>query len=249
MALYEDCLRTGQWLFERRGWLPLFGVAALLGLILSAAPPSHPETVPQAWPLACFLVSCVGLGIRAYTVGCAAPGTSGRNRGAQVAKTVNTTGMYSVVRHPLYLGNFIAWLGPILLLRRPWPGMVFALVFWLYYERIMFAEEEFLRKEYGPTFEEWSARTPAFLPDFRRWVPPAVPFKWRVVLRREYSGLAQLVTIFAVLDLAEWRISSGRWWISPFWAWALVLGLLVAGILRLLRKRTSLLQDRPATPS
>lgn len=246
MALYEEWLRRGQWLFERRGWLPLFGVAVLLGLICSVTATASREELSLGWSVACFLVSLVGLGIRAYTVGCAAPGTSGRNRGTQVAASLNTTGPYSVVRHPLYLGNFISWLGPVLFIRRPWPSLVFALVFWLYYERIMLAEEEFLRREFGPAFEEWAARTPAFLPDLRRWVPPATPLNLRVVLRREYSGLAQLVTIFAVLEAAEWRVATGRWWMEPFWRWTLGIGLAAALALRLLRKHTALLEDAPA---
>ncbi|MGB8874133.1 MAG: hypothetical protein WCC75_12145, partial [Desulfobaccales bacterium] len=38
-------------------------------------------------------------------------GTSGRNTQGQVAETLNTTGIYSLVRNPLYLGNFLIWLG------------------------------------------------------------------------------------------------------------------------------------------
>ncbi len=120
--------------------------------------------VPLAWPLICFGISLTGLAMRAYIVGCAAPGTSGRNRGAQVAESLNTTGAYSLVRHPLYFANAIMWLGPLLYPRSFWPALVLVLVFWLYYERIMFAEEEFLRGKYGQAFLDWAARTPAFLP-------------------------------------------------------------------------------------
>ena len=52
------------------------------------------------------------------------------------------------------------------------PRSSIGLVFWLYYERIMLAEEEFLRARYGKAFDDWAARTPAFLPNFRHWVPP-----------------------------------------------------------------------------
>ena len=153
--------------------------------------------------------------MRAYTIGCAAPGTSGRNREAQIAESLNTTGAYSLVRHPLYLANAVMWLGPLLYPRQAWPAAVLALGFWLYYERIMFAEEEFLRGKYGQTFIEWAARTPAFLPNFRHWVPSNAPFNFRVVLRREYSGLLLLVLIFAALDALEWRVSYGEWHLDP----------------------------------
>jgi len=241
MALYEDCIRSGQWLFRHRGFLPLIGVALLFTQIASVAIPGQPDAVPMTWPLVCFGISLVGLAVRAYTIGCAAPGTSGRNRDTQVARSLNTTGMYSIVRHPLYLGNYLGWLGPVLLPLRVWPAIVIGLMFWLYYERIMFAEEEFLRGQYGQAFVNWSARTPAFIPKFRHWVPPETPFHLRPVLRREYSSLLQLVLIFAALNVAEWKVSFGVWRIDPFWLGALILGIVVAVVLRVVRRHTTLL--------
>lgn len=248
MALYEESVQSGQWLFQRRGFLPLFGVALLLTQIVSVRIPGQPDAVPLAWPLICFGISLVGLAFRAYTIGHAAPGTSGRNRSAQVADSLNTTGAYSLVRHPLYLANSISWLGPVLVPLRIWPAVVIGLVFWLYYERIMLAEEDFLRKRYGKVFEDWAAHTPAFLPDFRHWVPPATPFNPWVVLRREYSSLLQLVLIFAALNVAQWKVSFGVWRMDGFWIGALIVGVVVATVLRLLRRHSALLADRPAAP-
>jgi len=245
MALYEEFVESGHWLFRRRGFLPLVGVALLLTQVGSVAVPGGPPTVPLTWPLVCFGISLVGLAIRAYTVGCAAPGTSGRNRAGQVAASLNSTGLYSVVRHPLYLGNCIGWLGPVLVPQRAWPTAVLGLAVWLYYERIMFAEEAFLRTEYGQPYLDWAARTPAFLPDLQHWRAPGTPFNIWVVLRREYSSLLQLVLIFAALNVAQWRVSFQQWRLDPFWAGALVSGALVATVLQQLRRRTRLLDDRP----
>ena len=97
----------------------------------------------------------------------------------------------------------------------------------------------------GQRYVDWADRTPAFLPAFGRWRAPSDPFNFRVVLRREYSGLFQLVLAFAVLNARQWQIASGRWTLSPFWAGALVIGTVVAGALRILRKRTHWLEDRP----
>jgi protein-S-isoprenylcysteine O-methyltransferase Ste14 len=245
MAMYEECVESGQWLFQRRGWLPIAGVALLLTQVGPVAGKVH--AVPVGWPLICFGISILGLLMRAYTVGCAAPGTSGRNRGGQVAESLNTTGAYSLVRHPLYVANAVMWLGPLLYPRSPWAAVVLALVFWLYYERIMFAEEEFLRGKYGQAFVDWAAKTPAFLPDFRHWTPSRIPFNIRVVLRREYSGLLLVVLIFAALDALEWWVSFHEWRIDPLWAWALGVGALIATVLRGLRRGTTLLEDRKPT--
>lgn len=45
------------------------------------------------------------------TIGQVPKGTSGRNTSQQVADTLSTDGVYSVVRHPLYLGNFLMCMG------------------------------------------------------------------------------------------------------------------------------------------
>jgi protein-S-isoprenylcysteine O-methyltransferase Ste14 len=245
MALYEEFVESGHWLFRHRGVLPLVGLPLLLSQLGSVAVAGQPPAVPLAWPLACFGISLAGLALRAYTVGCAAPGTSGRNRTEQVAESLNTTGAYSLVRHPLYLANAVIWLGPVLYPHGMWHAAVLGLGFWLYYERIMFAEEDFLREKYGEAYLDWARRTPAFLPNFRGWVPPARRFSLRAVLRREYSGLLMVVLVFAGLNALEWRISFGHWHVDPFWAWALAAAALVAVALRGLRKLTPLLEDEP----
>jgi protein-S-isoprenylcysteine O-methyltransferase Ste14 len=71
------------------------------------------------------------------------------------------TGAYSIARHPIYFGNFFIGLGFALYCASFWVVAVFVLLFWVYYERIMFAEEEFLRRTFGKAYESWAARTPA----------------------------------------------------------------------------------------
>ncbi len=112
-------------------------------------------------------VSLFGEAIRIYTVGFAPENTSGRNTEAgQIADELNMTGIYSLVRHPLYVGNFFMWLGPVLFLRSVVFAVFFVLVYWLYYERIMFAEEQFLRRKFGETYDKWSEKVSAFIPGF-----------------------------------------------------------------------------------
>ena len=123
------------------------------------------------WELTCFAVTLLGLAVRICTAGFAPRGTSGRHTLRQEAKRLNSSGMYSLVRHPLYLGNAIMWLGIALFVHVWWVVVISMLIFWLYYERIMFAEEEFLRQQFGHNFESWANRTPAFLPKFKTGYP------------------------------------------------------------------------------
>ncbi|MER3329549.1 MAG: isoprenylcysteine carboxylmethyltransferase family protein, partial [Candidatus Kapaibacterium sp.] len=124
-----------------------------------------------------LLVAFFGQFIRAYSVGLAAKNTSGRNTSVgQVADSLNSTGIYSTVRHPLYLGNFFMWLGIALFTANFWFIVAFIFLYWLYYERIMYAEEEFLRDKYGSTYTDWAERTPAIIPSFKNWIKPEGTF-------------------------------------------------------------------------
>lgn len=145
-------------------------------------------------------VSVLGMAIRAYTIGTTPHGTSGRNTDKQLAKQLNSKGIYSIVRHPLYVGNYLMWLG-LLIFIMDFPFLLAtSLMFWLYYERIMFAEERYLEREFGQEYIDWSMKVPAFIPRFRQFQKGDVPFHFRSVLRREYPGLMAITLCFTVVD-------------------------------------------------
>ena len=84
--------------------------------------------------------------------------TSGRNTKEQIAATLNTSGIYSIVRNPLYLGNFFIILGGILIFHQWIVVLIYIFIFWLYYERIIFAEEAYLIKKFGKSYLKFSSR-------------------------------------------------------------------------------------------
>jgi hypothetical protein len=149
--------------------------------------------------------------------------------------------MYAMVRHPLYLGNYLMWFGPALFPRVWWVPVLLSFVFWLYYERIMFAEEEFLRRSFGAEYEEWAARTPAFLPLNPRWVAPKLPFSARNVLRREYSGFFGLIATFAVLEVVSDFAATGSFEWDPVWGAIFGTSLVIYLVLRTLKRQTRFL--------
>jgi protein-S-isoprenylcysteine O-methyltransferase Ste14 len=235
-VLRKELEKTGNWLFRWRSYLPL----TLTGIILLAMRHfhylGHSHAVDQVWEAVCLIISFFGLGIRIHTIGHAPPGTSGRNTRRQVAAALNTTGMYSVVRHPLYLGNFFIWLGISMFLHIWWVSLIFILVFWLYYERIMYAEEEFLSREFGKEFEEWASRTPAFWPAVKNWKRPARPFSWRRVLRSEYSGLFAIIASFTLIEIVGDMVVEGKLEFDPMWIIIFTSGLGIYLLLRTLKK-------------
>jgi len=243
MALWHECERVGNWFFRRRSYLPLLLIIVfLLALHDLAQVPGRP--VPgRAWEIFCLGISFLGLFVRLLTVGFVPRGTSGRNTRSQVADVLNTSGMYAMVRHPLYLGNFLMWLGIALFFRVWWLALIFCLVFWLYYEKIMYAEEAFLQDKFGDAFQTWAAATPLFIPRLSRWQAPTLKFSWRSALKREYASFFAMISVFFTLHLLsrlylQRTLSIDRLWLAIF-----LLSLVFYGTVRYLKKRTNLLAD------
>ncbi len=200
MPMIEEMEKQGAWFFRWRSYLPLF-------LFLVAIPAYfqfhyESELCDHVWEIACLCCGFLGLSIRALTIGYVPAGTSGRNTHGQVAEQLNTTGIYSLVRNPLYLGNYFMWLAPIMFLQAWWLVLICSLVFFIYYERIIFVEEKFLREKFGETYIQWASRTPMFFPKLRGWIPPVESFSWKTVIRREYHGFYALIAILFALEVA-----------------------------------------------
>jgi protein-S-isoprenylcysteine O-methyltransferase Ste14 len=155
-------------LFARRGFLPLLIVIPVMALLLQPHYPlgSYPRYV--AWMTFCAVIALAGQAIRFITIAHVPLKTSGRNRREQVAESLNTDGMYSVVRNPLYLGNCLSWLGLAAIPCSPTLWLLVLFIFWLYHERVIFREEAFLESKFGDVFRTWAERTPVFLPSPRR---------------------------------------------------------------------------------
>ena len=148
MSLKEQSAKTGEWLFRWRSYLPLVLMATIIPALQECSYPFGWHSYDLRWEMFCFTISLFGLLIRCYTIGYTPKGTSGRNTKSQKADSLNTTGIYSITRNPLYLGNFFMMLGVTMFLRVWWVSVIYALAFWLYYERIILAEESFLKNNW-----------------------------------------------------------------------------------------------------
>lgn len=241
MALREEFESTGNWLFRWRSYLPL----AIIGIFLLALRefeyPGRSETLDHLWEALCLLASFLGLGIRVFTIGHTPKGTSGRNTRQQVADTLNTTGMYSTVRNPLYLGNFFMGLGIALFAYLWWLTLIYILAFWLYYERIIFAEEAYLRNKFGIDYLEWANKTPVFIPKISQYRKANLPFSLRNVLKREYNGFFAVIVTFFILETFGEIFAKGRLEFDLGWILLSGIGFIVWLTLRTLKKYTRIL--------
>ena len=206
MALLEEFEKQGNYLFRYRGILPLIILVAGIGVFVQGelkSPEFQDAEMKEIYRFFCLFVCFIGFGIRTYTVGHTPKNTSGRNTHGQLADELNTSGIYSVVRHPLYLGNFFMWLGIAFLTGNMWFTLVFAFLYWVYYERIMFAEEQFLRQKFGAIYLDWAKLTPAFIPSFKNRVKPNIPFSWKKILKKEKNGFFAIFIVFFLFQCTE----------------------------------------------
>jgi hypothetical protein len=221
--LIEEFKKTGNWLFRWRSYLPL----VLLGLAIPAVQDSLSRPPPHlgaAWEALCLVVALSGLAVRILTVGYVPAGTSGRNTLKQVASSLNVTGIALLPR---------CW----------WFTVITVLIFWLYYERIMFAEECFLLELFGEEYRQWAARTPAFLPKFKNWVKPGLPFSLKSAISREYSTFFTIIIVFTLYKVMVGWLSRGTPVPDLPTTALFFLGLLTYVSIRVLKKNTRLLRE------
>lgn len=86
---------------------------------------------------------------------------------AQKEHRVATTGLYTRIRHPQYVGFVLIMFGFLL----QWPTLLTLLMFpilvWVY-ARLAKSEERDAIAEFGAEYERYRERTPAFIPHFQQ---------------------------------------------------------------------------------
>ena len=257
MALIQSMEQSGAKLFKYRGQIPvLFFVLSLPLLWLTNSNIYVWETWGSPLMVVCTVCAAVltfaGLALRAYTVCTTPKGTSGRNTARQVADHLNTKGIYSVVRHPLYLATYLIWAGLLVFTMNICVFLVVSLVYWIYYERIMMAEEAFLRSKYGDEFEEWAARVPAFLPKWSLYEGGMLQFSWKTFIRREYATIMSVLVSYTVVDYLLFHLICVRncpdnvclGWTRPM-LWITLAYTVIALIIKLIKHKTTWLDATP----
>lgn len=242
MALQEELKTQGDFLFKNRSYLPL--IILVIGLLVFIHTNYYKTKTSSDWLLnylkyTCLGISLFGLYIRVITVAHTPKNTSGRNTTeGQVADELNTTGIYSVVRHPLYLGNFFMWLGVAMLTENTWFVIAFILFYAFYYERIMYAEESFLRQKFGDAYLNWAKKTPAFIPSFKHYKKDKHPFSIKKALKKEKNGLAAVFLLFWAFSFIGETVSRKVINLEyDFWFYGALISLIIYLILKIMKKR------------
>jgi protein-S-isoprenylcysteine O-methyltransferase Ste14 len=133
--------------------------------------------------------------IRILVVGYSAEGTSGREVYLR-ADDINTSGIYSLMRNPLYLGNLIIYNGLLLIIFNPILFLIMNLFFCIQYYFIICSEENFLEKKYGEHYLKYRNSTNKVIPNFKKFKPAVVEFKAKKVLFKEVDSIFNMIIMW-----------------------------------------------------
>jgi len=183
MLLRDRLIKTGHFCFKYRSYqFPVF----ILILLLEH---NHLRGLKENmyYDVSCILVTFCGILVRALTVGFVHEKTSGRNTKAQNAYELNTTGAYSVVRNPLYVGNYLVLLGMSLLPMDPWVAVLNSAAYFLIYFPIIMTEEAYLLEKFGEQYADYASRVNCVIPSFGNFTRPVRSFSRNIFLKREHD--------------------------------------------------------------
>ncbi|MDQ6634691.1 MAG: isoprenylcysteine carboxylmethyltransferase family protein [Gemmatimonadota bacterium] len=185
--------RIGAVLFRHRGWLP---VPFLLVPLLA-----HGTSSGTNWVRG-FVLIALGEAIR--LAGVAAAGTVTRRRSRTVQRLV-TYGIFAWMRNPLYVGNFLIWMGFTVISGVLWFLPVAIVLFAVEYTLIVRYEEGVLESIFGQEYLAYKGRTSRWFPRLPRTAESG-EHHWAEAWRSEISTFLQYIVI-AGLFVAKQRMN------------------------------------------
>lgn len=184
--------RIGGVLFRNRSWLPVL----FLGIPLLV--PGHMSTA--AWIVGAIAI-VAGEWIR--LAGVAAAGTVTRRRSRAVQRLV-TYGVFAWVRNPLYVGNFLIWMGFVVISGVYWFLPIAVVIFAIEYSLIVRYEEGVLETIFGHEYLAYKRTTPRWLPH-----PPSARANgerdWGEAWRSETSTFLQYAVLVLLFAVKQWK--------------------------------------------
>ena len=190
--------RLGAWAFSQRSWTPV-PLALILVLV-------RWKWLRSPWLFALgVVVVLTGLGIRYW--GVSHIGTISRTRAARYGPLM-TAGPFALVRNPLYVGNFLIWVGFVLSSGLLWMLPVAWAIFALQYSAIVRFEEATLIRHFGASYETYARAVPRWSLNLARLgtaLSTRGPHGWRDV------GFSERGTLIAAAVMTVLLLARRRW--------------------------------------
>lgn len=168
----------------RRRWRhrQFVGIVALLVIVVLSQPRRAPVLF---WPGA--VLAGAGIAVRLWASGY-----------VKKDKELATEGPYALVRHPLYLGNHLLFIGFCLTSGLWWSALVWATVTVFYYPPAIRHEDAKLESLFGEAWRRWREVTPAIVPRLRR--PPAsLAGRWSLTQSLKANGEPIIAAVLLTL--------------------------------------------------
>ncbi len=182
-----------QALFKYRSYTP---IPFLLVMVIVA----HPTFTSMIVGLGFVLIGEV---IRLWGVSYA--GSETRTTGQVGATVLVTTGPYSFVRNPLYLGNMMMYFGLGIMANTPLLAMIGLFYFFFQYTLIVSLEEESLFKKFPEEYLRYFQSVPRFIPTLRKYLDgnhPQPVVNWKNGInseRRTFQAIASVIILLIVI--------------------------------------------------
>lgn len=164
----------------------VLGLCVIEGVIDREAPLNLLHATPLV--LGAFVLIAAGALTRIWALG-----TIDKNR------VLAKSGVYSLCRHPLYVGSALLYLGFALLMNDPeflYLGIPYIIIF---FGAAAFSEEHFLKTKFGDEFDRYRHLVPGFVP-LGRWQRGEFSF----VKAFRKGGAQLIVVIVALLAAIQW---------------------------------------------
>lgn len=159
------------------------------------------------YEMVALAVSLIGFAMRLTAKICQAQ-IRPKNQGKRSIPPLCQRGVYATMRHPVYVGNFLLLLGPVL-----WTGnyafiLLFVALYWILYTEIVEGEEQQLRDHYGKDYEDWAQHTPAYCPRLTQFTSPKHGLFWRHILCKHIGILFLLLLVYSGFNILGELIES-----------------------------------------
>jgi protein-S-isoprenylcysteine O-methyltransferase Ste14 len=178
--------KIGAVLFRYRGFLPI--PFLLIPLLVPG------QQTGSGWLIGTLFIVA---GELLRLAGVSAAGTVTRRRSRDVQRLV-TYGVFAWMRNPLYVGNFLIWIGFVIGSGVLWFIPIAIVLFAVEYTLIVRYEEGVLESIFGVEYVDYKARVSRWMPR-----PPSAPapgeHRWGEALRSEVSTFAQYLALAAAL--------------------------------------------------
>jgi protein-S-isoprenylcysteine O-methyltransferase Ste14 len=144
---------------------------------------------------------------------------------------VRDRGPYTLMRHPLYAGNFLIVSGLVIVFNNPWAYLLLLPPFAYLYHVITDMEEKRMNRRFGADYRDYREKeVPRFLPALGKLgvaVRTTRPFGWALAWRKEFESCCGWLAGVVVLEIYEGVLARG--W-KQNWphtrGWLVVLGFL-----------------------